>query len=322
MDYFGERCAACGGLFVQGDDIVVCPECGSPHHRECYNKEKKCANEALHGEGGKWQREKPLKSINSRLIVCPVCHFPNPADQERCSHCGGYLNEDKNTGDDTSADGYADEVGIGISRPYLGFNPDEDLGGATIREVSNFVDTNTIYYIPIFKRMKDIGTKLSFNVLCFFFPQLYFANRRMWGWSIATAVLMTILSIPAAISYFVKTGMEDSTLALFSVRTMEALYANRTIIKNLIEICNFAELALRILMCIFGNWLYFRFAVNTLKRMKKRSGGNITKERAAAFGGIRPLNMILALLLMLAITFATLIFTIIAIETFSFMTMQ
>ena len=56
--------------------------------------------------------------------------------------------------------------------------------------------------------------------------------------------------------------------------------------------------------------------------MKKRSGGNITKERAAAFGGIRPLNMILALLLMLAITFATLIFTIIAIETFSFMTMQ
>ena len=32
-------------------DRVVCPECGAPHHRECYNKNGGCAFTAQHGPG-------------------------------------------------------------------------------------------------------------------------------------------------------------------------------------------------------------------------------------------------------------------------------
>ena len=44
MKYKGEKCAACDKVFTDDDDVVVCPDCGSPHHRECYKAENKCAN--------------------------------------------------------------------------------------------------------------------------------------------------------------------------------------------------------------------------------------------------------------------------------------
>ena len=33
-----EKCAACGMKFFDDEDIVVCPECGAPYHRECWNR--------------------------------------------------------------------------------------------------------------------------------------------------------------------------------------------------------------------------------------------------------------------------------------------
>ena len=30
-DYTGKKCIVCGGVFSENDDIVVCPECGTPY---------------------------------------------------------------------------------------------------------------------------------------------------------------------------------------------------------------------------------------------------------------------------------------------------
>ena len=43
MNYQGVCCPVCGKPFQEGDDIVVCPECGAPHHRECYKSLGHCA---------------------------------------------------------------------------------------------------------------------------------------------------------------------------------------------------------------------------------------------------------------------------------------
>lgn len=47
--YENDKCPVCGENFKEGDDIIACPECGTPHHRVCYNKTNACANTRMHG---------------------------------------------------------------------------------------------------------------------------------------------------------------------------------------------------------------------------------------------------------------------------------
>jgi len=52
IDYSGQVCLVCKEAFSAEDDIVVCPECGTPYHRHCYREQGKCINTPLHESGG------------------------------------------------------------------------------------------------------------------------------------------------------------------------------------------------------------------------------------------------------------------------------
>ena len=95
MKYTGISCAACGKPFTAEDDIVVCPECGTPYHRACYKELGHCVYEQRHAEGYVWQPPKtapgpsvPLDDQQSApraddgLVMCSRCGTVNPAWQE------------------------------------------------------------------------------------------------------------------------------------------------------------------------------------------------------------------------------------------------
>lgn len=50
IDYLGLKCGVCGENFKEDDDVVVCPDCGTPSHRTCYKENKGCPNADKHGE--------------------------------------------------------------------------------------------------------------------------------------------------------------------------------------------------------------------------------------------------------------------------------
>ena len=56
IDYTGMPCPVCGKRFVKGDDIVVCPRCGAPYHRACFEEKGDCIFQDLHSAGETWQR--------------------------------------------------------------------------------------------------------------------------------------------------------------------------------------------------------------------------------------------------------------------------
>lgn len=92
MKYTGNSCKGCGLPFNEDDDIVVCPECGTPQHRECYDKENKCVCSHLHGEDYAWQgvviRESPLPEEKKETVSCPNCGYENPKGTPVCKQCG------------------------------------------------------------------------------------------------------------------------------------------------------------------------------------------------------------------------------------------
>lgn len=76
--YIGQQCTSCHELFNKNDDIVVCPDCGSPYHRECYKNEGKCLNVELHEKGTEWQPEKrePIIHNNVSNTASEITHSP------------------------------------------------------------------------------------------------------------------------------------------------------------------------------------------------------------------------------------------------------
>ena len=135
MRYEGEACPYCGNPFAEGDDVVVCPECATPHHRACWFAHGHCANEELHGAGFVWKKtaaepepepkEKPEESRSEQGldIVCPDCGKVSPNGTLRCPDCGALL------------------VPFAMGEPPLaqfraGFDPNKEINGMKAGDIA------------------------------------------------------------------------------------------------------------------------------------------------------------------------------------------
>ena len=87
--YVGYECPVCKKEFQPEDDVVVCPVCGAPHHRACYQQNGGCALESRHSLGQEWQppRSDNRASANAGA-VCPVCGFSLASGAQFCPNCG------------------------------------------------------------------------------------------------------------------------------------------------------------------------------------------------------------------------------------------
>ena len=179
-NYTGKKCFSCGEVFKDGDDIVVCPECGTPYHRECYLKEGKCINDALHESCQSW--EQTQESVESENIRCIRCGFENPPDKLFCEKCGTPLTKndtEERPFNDMDTQNNAQQTGPD-GQPYgpfgrqVVFDKDSDLEGIKLDDYAKFVKTNPLIFLSNFIRFGKFGGKISINFAAFLFPHLYF----------------------------------------------------------------------------------------------------------------------------------------------------
>ncbi|MDR1892449.1 MAG: hypothetical protein LBQ48_05530 [Oscillospiraceae bacterium] len=174
QDFENSICPVCHGKLFADDDIAVCPDCGTPHHRNCYRLLGQCANSARHGSFT-WQPPalKEEKAIppspppgfhltqNDRVgHVCPQCGRPSTSDVIFCPYCGHSFSADVRGSGGTPfppvpqmppfPGGF---VHIVPPDPYGGVDPGLELDGVPVPEVARFVAANTRRYIPLFSRM-------------------------------------------------------------------------------------------------------------------------------------------------------------------------
>ena len=65
--YYGCPCEGCGKPLTLQDDIVVCPDCGAPYHRTCYEKMGLCIHAPAHGAGYEWKF--PYQDAQLRILI-------------------------------------------------------------------------------------------------------------------------------------------------------------------------------------------------------------------------------------------------------------
>lgn len=292
MKYKGEKCFYCNEDFNDNDDVVVCPECGTPYHRDCYKQAGSCINHQLHESGEIWKSTQDKAEIN------------NPDKDSE-------ITDIKSSDEKTQEEAFQTDNGIlkfDLSKPFFGLDPDEDFDGARMSEIFAFVRTNTMYYIPLFKKMKSMGSKVSFNLTSFFFPYFYFANRKMWFMALVSVFVMLFLQIPSlliGLSDNISYGILDEAVIQYARSVFHNLLIfiedNYNTIETFAWICNIGIYIFRFAMCLLGNWLYYRFTIKSVNKIKSRCPDPARRMSIiSSSGGTSVLNIFLITLVIFA----------------------
>ncbi|NCC07590.1 MAG: zinc-ribbon domain-containing protein [Clostridia bacterium] len=294
----GCTCSSCNKPFDDGDDVVVCPQCGSPYHRECYEKAGKCVFTDKHGNGFEYKR--PEQDIKKR---CGNCGAENDSDATVCHKCGAALEQPESTVDSAST---ATEPPKPRYEPVGGFQQGsaaafvldvpKEIDGIPAGEWAKYIGNSAPYYLLQFKQMDITHRKTGFCWSALIFPPMYFLYRRMWVEGILTAVLFMLLSVPSMLYTLLTVGISLPAVTL-SLATLD----------NLSLICNIVSWLLQVVCGLFAFYLFRKSAVKKLTALKAAAATeddykNILERKSGPskvavlllFIGIMALSMLLA----------------------------
>lgn len=224
-NYKGNHCPICNEAFADGDDIVVCPDCGTPYHRACWFKTGVCVHADQHGTGFEWKPD-AVPGVDD-TCVCPNCGTPNPANGHYCNHCGVPL---PSNGEDSSrkqedqgpiyarqngpaphsaapgsnADGSRTDAFGGMFRRELG--PDDPIDGIKARDWASYLGGSSLYYLIQFLRMDETRRKTSVSFAAFFLGPVYFFYRKMWKAGVIFAAISLALTFPTVLALLQAAG--------------------------------------------------------------------------------------------------------------------
>lgn len=304
----GKSCAVCHAYLFEDDDVVYCPVCGAPHHRECYAKVGHCALEEKHGtdeqydkvEARKQEQEaEPIRSPHSEQdsingkIKCPMCEeiYDNSLNScPKCSTPNFRVNDGFNPFD------------------FLGGVPaDMDVGkGVTANEAKRFVLSNTQRYIPKFAAA-NAGKKVSWNWMAFLFPCPWFLGRKMYFYGILSGILtvvFSLLTLPLNNAIYAL-GIDTNNTATLMNELVSAMPQIGVATVILSAAGGFLTLLLRLICGLFGDLIYSRYAIGEIAEIKANSedkdGDFAKKGGVSVFGamaGLLGMNLLTNLIIM------------------------
>ena len=269
----GVSCVRCHAYLFPEDDIVYCPVCGAPHHRECYNQLGHCALEEFHGTDRQYDKvkareeeqaaaEMPNTGENAEgLITCQMCHEKYDFALNACPKCG--------------APNIAKAGGSFVNFDFLGGVPaDYDIGdGITADEAKRFVAANTPRYIPKFAVL-NAKNKLSWNWLAFLFPCGWMLSRKMYKNGII-AGLLTVISSLFYLPFMNAIYNRGTTPGETQAQIMQSIYEHLPKMGAAVIAALLAgfvlNIAVRILSALFGDYLYKQYAISSIKTIRAES---------------------------------------------------
>lgn len=292
-----DKCAICGGYLFSDDDIVYCPECGAPHHRDCYAAVGHCGRQEFHGvENQDSGEETPENAENEKKQVCPRCGKELPEDFKFCPFCA------KNF-EDTSNEEDKDFISFGPGGikldPYGGVDKNSEIDGVKVKTLARFVAFTPNRILPKFKSFFETGKRVSWNWMGFISPFSHALFRKMNG--AFFAYLLLEITAYVLITPFYNLFLGADLPVNYTTQQLSEFIAN-----NASQILDPAAvimatlgylmlLGMRIYAGLFNDWHYMRHSVNTVKEIRKNTEAD-EEVLLRKKGGVRPFMSLLVLI--------------------------
>ena len=271
--YYGCPCEGCGKPLTLQNDIVVCPDCGAPYHRSCYEKLGVCVHASAHAKGYEWH----FPYQESELRTCPACGERTLRSEQHCRCCGALLPPENEAhpndraaaqSEQEGAFDYAnmyrqfDQRGGSAADPVrqtieAAFGADKMLDGIPCQDWMDYIGPSAGAYLADYGRMQLQNNKVSMSFSAMLFGPFYFFYRKAWKPAFAFLAAELVLSAPTFISML---QVSQSALA-------PDLSASALVI--LARVCSVLNFVLMILRGVFGKWLYRKSAAENIRRIRK-----------------------------------------------------
>ncbi len=237
MLYEGYKCAECKKVFSAEDDIVVCPECGAPHHRDCYVKNGTCAMLEQHGNDFKYAPEKSEEKILAEQKEAEQKAENQPRFKQ--IPVGAPTNE------------LRESVLV-----YGGVNPEDKIDEIPVKLLARYVGTSSGSFIRKWKMMEN-GLGNAFSALSFLFGPYYLLFRKLWSIGLLYLLFNLVSVIPNCIYMLYDMSGKSGDISFWY---------------NLSTVFSFISIAVRAVVAFFFNRLYLTKAKKDLTAGKFYGG--------------------------------------------------
>ena len=267
MKYTNYKCPVCNNQFTEDDDVVVCPECGTPHHRECYIQNGNCANADKHGTN------EPIE----------VEFVDVEENNDTSSQTETAEKETENP----------QQIVQELIEEMKGGNGDYMLNGKHVSFYEAAIGKNQKYYIPHFMIMDKTKKAVSWNIAGFFVPLAWCLYRKMYKFAaiiLALYVLMigtigfTIMSNEEFINSINECAQEDpnfyENILLYNTKNSNVSLTEKQMKLNKltneykppvpVQIMTYLiTYGIRIIMGIYATNLYYKKITKNIEKVDK-----------------------------------------------------
>ena len=272
--YYGCPCEGCGKPLTLQDDIVVCPDCGAPYHRTCYEKMGLCIHAPAHGAGYEWK----FPYQDAQLRTCPACGERTLRSESVCRCCGAALPpesaEQPNDRAAASAEQnrdfdysgmYRDEMYRSFTEKVIdpvhrnvraAFGKDELIDGVPYQDWVDYIGTAAPVYLNDYSQMQLRHSKISMSFSALLFGPFYFFYRKAWKPAFAFLAAELLLFVPTLLQMMQITGsslslgLSDSTYVVLG------------------RVVSLASFALMLVRGMFAKWFYRKSAAEHIRRIR------------------------------------------------------
>lgn len=309
MNYHGAPCPICGQTFAPGDDVVVCPDCGTPYHRSCYKTVGHCVMEELHANGGEWVNPAQPKAApvqQETVRACPYCNFPNRAESARCEHCGYPLQKEqeemqKDPSYAPQPDPYGQRSRIEQEEdPYEAafghIDPNSHIQNVSVKDILSFTQRNAAYFARLFKLLASDMGAVVFNWSALLFGPFYFLYRKMYHQGVKLLLMELASYLPSfALAYHL---MPQALANPSLMETMAFDTSGLGMILTVANITSYIPFLIHAYCGFAANKRYFQHSMDTLQQLNLQCSGDRSQleQQILRRGGVSTMAVILAVI--------------------------